>query len=233
MNIAPAPIFYGRQKGRPLCSTNQRLIETLWPKVTIDLPDKAVSLDPSSLFPHSPSQIVLEIGFGGGEHLAHQARISPHTGFIGCEPFLNGVASLLQHMEKNNLQNIRIFKGDARLFIEMLPKASVNQIFLLFPDPWPKARHNKRRFISQDSLNQLARILKPRGSLQLATDHGGYFEWMIDHLSQHPNFQWQNPNPQEWEVEPEVWIQTRYQQKALSQGRSARFLKYLFWPSSC
>ncbi len=224
MNQINTPIFYGRTKGRPLRVTNQRLMETLWPEVKIDLPD--AQLDLTHLFPHTPTKIVLEIGFGGGEHLAHQAALAPDTGYIGCEPFLNGVASLLQHIENNNLQNIRIFKGDARVFLETFPDTSLDHLFLLFPDPWPKARHNKRRFISPENLAKISRVLKPGGILQLATDHADYFDWMVDHMSKCPDFKWLNPDPETWAVEPETWVQTRYQKKALEQGRVGRFLRY-------
>lgn len=225
MNKNNNPIFYGRTKGRPLRTTNQRLMEDLWPDIQINLPENS-SLDLATLFLNSPTQIALEIGFGGGEHLAHQASLNPDMGFIGCEPFLNGVANLLQHVEKNSLKNIRIFKGDARVFLDALPSASLDHVFLLFPDPWPKARHNKRRFISPENLVKLARVLKPGGILQLATDHVDYFEWMVDHLEKCLDFKWLNPNSGEWGQEPHIWTQTRYQKKALTEGREARFLRY-------
>src|SRR5688572_23707735 len=161
---------FGRNRGRSLRSRQQGLMETLLPKITVDL--------------HAPldaayARVALEIGFGAGEHLAALAAHSPQTLCIGCEPFLNGVAKLLVSVEERELGNIRVFTDDARKLADALPEETVDDIYILFPDPWPKLRHQKRRLVNQDTLQRLARIQKPGGRLLLATDHADYATWML------------------------------------------------------
>jgi len=151
--------FYGRRKGRPLRKGQQQLIDTLLPRLAIALPD-AGKLDPKSLFPHKPAQVWLEIGFGGGEHLAEQARANRDVGLIGCEVFLNGIATLLAQVSANALDNVRLYPEDARDLLDALPDGSLDRVFLLFPDPWPKRRHADRRFIRPANLDLLARPMK-------------------------------------------------------------------------
>jgi len=202
----------------------------------------------ASLFPHIPKSshphIFLEIGFGAGEHLAHQAALHPDVGIIGCEPYINGVASLLQKLavgsrqlaEKKEdcklqtancqLSNVRIYQGDARLLIEKLPNHSIDKIFINYPDPWPKARHHKRRLISMEFLDALARVMKPGAELRLATDDEDYGTWMLEHLLSHPAFQWTAKTCDDWLNPWRDWISTRYEQKALKAGRGATYLSF-------
>ncbi len=158
----------------------------------------------------------LEIGFGGGEHLAHQAALHPEIGIIGCEPYINGIAGLLKHIDDHKLHNIRIYSEDARLLMERLPDASLERVFILYPDPWPKARHHKRRLISTEFLNALARVMKPGAELRLATDHADYCAWMLEHLLSHSAFEWTAKICDDWLNPPPDWISTRYEQKALA-----------------
>nr|MDP9196371.1 tRNA (guanine(46)-N(7))-methyltransferase TrmB [Pseudomonadota bacterium] len=153
--------LYGRRQGRPLRPHRKALVQDLLPRLRIDLPPPPGKIDPAALFPPQIKEIWLEIGFGAGEHLAAQAAAHPDTGIIGAEFFMNGVASLLGHMERQGLSNVRIVPGDARPLLDTLPDASISRCFVLFPDPWPKKRHAFRRFIGPENLDRLARILKP------------------------------------------------------------------------
>jgi len=164
-------------------------------------------------------QTWFEIGFGGGEHLAHQAELHPDINFIGAEPFLNGVAKLLALIEEKHLTNIRIHDGDARYLLEALPDASLERIFLLYPDPWPKARHAKRRFVSAETLSHFHRLLKPGGLFLFASDIANYVDWTREHMSVHGGFR--------EEHDPfEDWIQTRYEIKARREGREPAYLTF-------
>jgi len=221
-DLALPPRLYGRRKGRPLRVRKAQLIDELLPRLKISLPSGA-RLAPQVLFkaPLSAST-VLEIGFGGGEHLAAQAKLYPDVCFIGCEPFLNGVASLLDHLDRDGIENVRIFDNDARLILDALIDASLDKCFVLFADPWPKKRHIERRFIGPENLNRLARALKPGGLLRLASDHAKLVEWMRECLKDHDAF-----TPiYESAVPPENWVPTRYQEKALLAGRQPIFMDY-------
>ena len=164
----------------------------------------------------------LEIGFGGGEHLAHQAGLHPDISFIGAEPFVNGVAKLLALIEESNLQNVRIHDGDARDLIEALPDQSFERIYLLYPDPWPKARHNKRRLVSDETLKQLRRILEPDGLFLFASDIDDYVAWTREHVAAHGGFT-EEGDPA---LPFDDWIQTRYEAKANREGRSSAYLTF-------
>ncbi|MBY0406389.1 MAG: tRNA (guanosine(46)-N7)-methyltransferase TrmB [Rickettsiales bacterium] len=170
----------------------------------------------------------LEIGFGGGEHLAHQASLNPHVGLIGCEPYLNGVAGLLKHIDDEHLTNIRIYGDDARLLMAKLPDACLTKAFILYPDPWPKARHKKRRIVNTTLLNELARLIKPGGELRLATDDDDYCTWMLEHTLPHPAFTWQAHEAKDWLTPPSGWITTRYEQKkAIDRGLTPSYLNFI------
>jgi len=218
----PAPSrLYGRRKGRPLHLRKSGLMRELLPKLQIALPEKG-SLNLQLLFPFKPTAVWFEIGFGGGEHLATQAKNNPKTGFIGCEPFVNGIASLLDHIDKNQLTNIRIFPDDARKLIDALPDASVGHCFVLFADPWPKARHAKRRFIGPENLPPLARVLQKDAELRLATDDMQLAAWMTECLATSPFFLLASCGSEP----PADWVQTRYEQKALKAGRKPVYMTY-------
>jgi tRNA (guanine-N7-)-methyltransferase len=217
--------FYGRRKGRPLRKGQLQLIDTLLPRLAIELPETG-KLDPKSLFPCTPAQVWLEIGFGGGEHLAEQARANRAVGLIGCEVFLNGIATLLAQVSAHALDNVRVYPEDARDLLDALPDASLDQVFLLFPDPWPKRRHADRRFIQTSNLDLLARLLKPGAEFRVASDDPTYIGWALAHLVRHSAFAWTALGPADWRVRPPDWPQTRYESKALREGRQPVFLRF-------
>jgi tRNA (guanine-N7-)-methyltransferase len=216
--------LYGRRQGRPLRVGRQHLLDELLPRLTIPLEGVARgSLDPASLFPSS-REVWLEIGFGGGEHLAEQARTNPALGIIGVEPFINGAASLLKIIDAEKMANVRLLMDDARPLIEALAPASIGRAFVLFPDPWPKRRHWKRRIVCRPVLDQLARVLKVGAELRLATDDPDYGEWMLLAVLSHPAFAWTARGPSDWRLRPADQPQTRYESKALAAGRTPLFL---------
>lgn len=169
----------------------------------------------------------LEIGFGAGEHLAWQATAHPEVLLVGAEVYRNGIASLLGQIEARKLTNIRLWPDDARDLIARLADRSVARVFLLFPDPWPKARHAERRFVAPANLASLARILAPGAELRVATDDPTHLAWILDHLPVHPAFRWRNEDPGDWRRHPADWPPTRYEQKAQREGRSPAFLRFV------
>lgn len=222
--LADSPLrSYGRRRGRKLRPGKQSLMESRLPQVKIgieELKNGRTEEDFHLLFPQFSSssvpQFYLEIGFGGGEHLAHQAALHPDRRFIGCEPYINGVGDLLKKIDAQKLTNIRIFNDDARLLIETLPDACLAGVYILYPDPWPKARHHKRRLISTEFLDSLARVMAPGATLQLATDHADYATWMLERLLPHPAFAWTASACGDWLHPPPDWITTKYEQKRLA-----------------
>lgn len=206
--------FYGRRKGRPLRVGRKHLVETLLPKLSVPIDDPV--LDPQSLFSASTKETWLEVGFGNGEHLAWQAAHNPTVGIIGCEPFINGVSVMLQHIEDQNLTNVRIHADDARPLLDLLPDACLSRVFVLFPDPWPKKRHAYRRFIGPRNLNRLARAMAPGSVLRVASDHPDYVTWTLRHLRAKPDFEWLAERADDWRQRPDDWPPTRYEQKALA-----------------
>lgn len=214
--------LYGRRLGRPLSVHQQTLVDTLLPQ--IGLPSGP--LDLAALFPGARA-FALEVGFGGGEHLAAQAHAHPETGFIGCEPFLNGVAKLLTHIEESSLSNVRVHMDDARGVLARLGDRSLARVFLLFPDPWPKLRHHKRRFVQPETLDALARVMKSGAELRIATDHGAYAAWALMHLMRDERFRWTAERSLDWSARGVDWPATRYEQKALQAGRSCVYLRFL------
>ncbi|MEQ9447727.1 MAG: tRNA (guanosine(46)-N7)-methyltransferase TrmB, partial [Rhodospirillaceae bacterium] len=216
--------YYGRRKGKPLKAGRKSLLDELLPKVR--LPKSDGSYDPKSAFAFSPSAVSLEIGFGAGEHLAAQAAANPSEGFIGSEVFLNGVASIIRHIHEQNLTNVRIYDEDVRRLLPVLKDASLKRIFLLFPDPWPKTRHAKRRFVSAEMLGEMARLLTDGGELRVASDHPVYVRWTLRHASQHPDFRWVVEGPEDWRNRPADSVPTRYEEKAHKEGRAPVFLTF-------
>ncbi len=160
------------------------------------------------------------MGFGAGEHLLWQAEHNPATGMIGAEPYISGVAKLLSKIGQSNISNIRLYTGDARDIVDALPDASLGRVFIPFPDPWPKTRHHKRRFVQTDTLDSLARVMKPGAELRFASDDAPYFEWTLERICAHPAFQWQAASSADWLTRPGDWPQTRYEAKEL-HGRPA------------
>jgi tRNA (guanine-N7-)-methyltransferase len=221
--------FYGRRKGKPLKVGRLGLLETLLPRLKLARQESGQSIDLKSILP-GKSDIWLEIGFGGGEHLAAQAAAHPDVGFIGSEVFLNGVAGLLKHLDVNGADNVRIFHDDVRHLLPHLPDASLGRIYLLFPDPWPKTRHAKRRFISPEMLTELGRLLIDGGELRVASDHPIYVRWTLTHATDHPLFHWPAREPGDWRNRPADGYPTRYEEKAVAVGRNPAFLRFIRKP---
>lgn len=217
--------FYGRRTGHRLRPHQVGLVDDLLPKLRVDPESDAVA-DPLGLFPPDTREVWLEIGFGGGEHIYAQAQANPDCGIIGCEPFLNGIAKLLTFIDEAEVDNIRIYPDDARDLIEALPDACIDRAFLLFPDPWPKTRHHKRRFVNAENLDQLARIIKPGGRLRFASDIPDYVHWTLLRVRLHPAFEWLARTPSDWRNRPADWPATRYETKALEAGRTPSYLTF-------
>lgn len=217
------PRSYGRHRGRPLSARQQHLLDTLLPRLRLDL--KAPPPEPLTRAFEAPvGDVWLEIGFGAGEHLAWQAAAHPDVGLIGCEPFVNGVARLVGRIEEAGLANVRLHDGDALAVLDWLPDAALGRVFVLFPDPWPKARHHKRRLLSPATAARLARVMRPGACLRLATDIGDYARISLLALGASGAFEWTAQGPQDWRVRADDWPQTRYEAKALKEGRRPVYL---------
>ena len=215
--------LYGRRAGHKLRQGQAELVEDLLPQLSV--PEGPV--DATSLF-GAPRPLELEIGFGGGEHLAGQAAMRPGTGFIGCEPFLNGVVGALGHIREDGLENVRLYMGDALDVLNRLPDASLERVYLLHPDPWPKARHAKRRFMNAGPINMVARKLKPGGEFRFGTDHPVYVAHaMMVMQQQAANFGWQVATAQDFLTRPADWPETRYERKARRLGHEVWYFRYL------
>jgi tRNA (guanine-N7-)-methyltransferase len=222
----PSRRLYGRRRGRRLRPGRRQLRDSLLPRLAVALP-VAGALDPAALFPQPPPAVWLEIGFGGGEHLAEVAARHPELGFIGCEVYENGIARLVGEIARRGLANIRLFADDARLLLDRLAPASIGRVFILFPDPWPKERHHKRRLVAQETLDRLARIMIPGAELRLATDDPGYLAAMLALLTGRRDFVWLARGPADWRERPPDWPATRYEEKTRAAGRRPAFLRFL------
>jgi tRNA (guanine-N7-)-methyltransferase len=216
-------VLYGRRKGRPLRPGQQKLLDETLPQLRLRLPEGGI--DPARCFDFAAADFWLEIGFGGGEHLAAQAAAHPAIGLFGCEVFENGVVKLLGEVQRRGLRNVRVLVDDARLLVRALPEAAIGRAFILFPDPWPKLRHHKRRFVSTENLSAIARVLKDGAELRLATDDVDYLRWMLERAPVHPDFEWLARRPSDWRLRPADWPPTRYEEKAIAAGRRPAFLR--------
>ena len=210
MDNHPPLRSFGRLKSRPIKPRQAALMDSLLPSIRAPLED----FDPKTLAP-AAREVWLEVGFGGGEHMAAQAARSPDTLIIGAEPFLNGVASALRHVEEAGLRNVRIHDNDVRELMARMPDACLDRVFVLFPDPWPKARHNKRRLIQAETIAELARLLKPGGRLRFATDWADYADWTLERVLAGGQFAWPAGRADDWRVPPADHITTRYEEKRL------------------
>ncbi|RYC09953.1 tRNA (guanosine(46)-N7)-methyltransferase TrmB [Ciceribacter ferrooxidans] len=217
--------FFGRRKGKPLREQQLERMGNLLPALRVDLsapsPEKL-----EDLFPVPVERLRLEIGFGGGEHLVHRATETPSTGFIGVEPFVNSMAKLLAEVESRGLRNIRLYDDDATALLDWLPDASLDQIDLLYPDPWPKKKHWKRRFVSQANLARFHRVLKPGGLFCFASDIDTYVNWTLVHCRDHGGFEWMARNAADWKTPFAGWPGTRYEAKARREGRGSAYLTF-------
>ena len=217
--------FFGRRKGKKLRAGQARLMATSLPVLGVALQSSAPGAL-SALFAHSPGEIRLEIGFGGAEHLIAQAERNPTCGFIGVEPFLNGMAKALAAIEAKGLTNIRLHHGDATDLLAWLPEKSLDRVDLLYPDPWPKRRHRKRRFVSDESLAALARIMPPGAQLRFATDIDDYAGWVLARVLRSRAFAWTAEHPDDWRQPWADWPGTRYEAKAGHEGRRPAYLTF-------
>lgn len=211
---------YGRRRGRKLRPGQSALLEDRLSAREIRPP-----FDLAAAFGAMPARLWLEIGFGGGEHLAHQAAANPDVALIGAEPFVNGVVSALRHVETRGLSNVRLYQGDARDLFGAIPAGALEKIFVLHPDPWPKLRHHKRRLIQNPFLDEAARMLRPGGELRLATDDPPYLVWMLQRVLAHPAFEWTAKGADDWRLIPSDAIETRYGKKSRLEGRPGTCLR--------
>ncbi len=218
--------LYGRRQGHALRSGQAALVDELLPQISIP---ESGPITAETLFGDavgSGRPLELEIGFGSGEHLAGLASMRPDHGFIGCEPFLNGVVGALVHVERLELDNVRIHMGDALEVLERLPDASLDRAYLLHPDPWPKARHAKRRFMNSGPIDLIAAKLKPGCEFRFGTDHPVYCRWAMMVMDQSPHFEWIASTPQDFLVRPDDWPETRYEAKARRLGHEVWYFRY-------
>ena len=217
--------FYGRRKGKTLKPAQARALETAASELKLDLanpaPDQLVEL-----FAHGPEKIIMEIGFGGGEHLAHHALSKPKTGFIGVEPFINSYAKLAARITNESIANIRLYDDDAVQVLDWLPDASLDGIDLFYPDPWPKKKHWKRRFVNEVNLDRFARVLKKGGIFRFASDIDTYVNWTLQHIAARQDFEWTAKCASDWQTPYEGWTRTRYEAKAFREGRTPAYLTF-------
>jgi len=198
-------------------------VAELLPELSLDL---GRPFAPASLFPTPKRALRLEIGFGGGEHLVEAATRESDIGFIGCEPFINGVAKLLAQIERRGLVNIRLFRGDAALALDWLPEESLDRVYLFYPDPWPKRRQRKRRFVSEENLDRLARVMRSGAELRFATDIDDYAAWTLARLRASTRFLWTAQACSDWRTPWDGWMQTKYEGKAIAVGRPPVYLTF-------
>ena len=217
--------FFGRRKGHKLRQHQADLVDNLLPHLALDIAQGAPS-DVREMFDPRAEELRLEIGFGGGEHLAAEAEIHPATGFIGCEPYVNGMAKILAQIEARNIGNIRLLAGDAAELLAWLPKTSLSRIDLLHPDPWPKRRHWKRRFVQDKTIAAMARVLKQGGEFRFVCDIDDYCAWTLSHLSRSPDFVWLAERADDFRKPWDGYTMTRYGKKAAREGRKAAYLRF-------
>ncbi len=219
----PRRTLYGRSRGKALRARQERLLADALPWVEI-APD---ALRRPGLFAFEPRELWLEIGFGSGEHLIDQAKDNRDVGLVGCEPFLNGVAAALTGIEREMLTNVRLRRGDAQALVEAAPEAFFSRVFLLYPDPWPKRRHHKRRVVSQAMIEALARVMRPGGELRFATDIDDYAGWTLRRFLASPDFRWAASRVDDWRIPWPDWRPTRYEAKAHRAGRGSVYLTFV------
>ena len=223
MKKRPHRAFFGRVSGKRLHKGQQALMDRLLPALQVKI-DPGGLVDPEMIFPSRAKRRVLEIGYGGGEHLARQAMENPQNGYVGCEVFTGGIGKILQKIEQNKIQNIKLFCEDAFRLLQALPDACLDDVYLLYPDPWPKMRHNKRRFVSKPTLVELARVIKPGGRFLFATDIEDYANWTLAHILRQSDFSWKiSTEPGFWHIPFAGWQATRYENKARKEGRLKSF----------
>jgi tRNA (guanine-N7-)-methyltransferase len=222
---ARAAAFFGRRKGRPLRTLQAERVADLLPALALPL-DRPAPPRLGSMFPGDPDDVRLEIGFGGGEHFVFRAIESPDAGHIGVEPFLNGMAKALVVTAERQLTNVRFSDADAIRVLDWLPDGSLSRVSLLYPDPWPKKRHWKRRFVGPDTVARLARVIRPGGTFEFASDIESYVDWTLWHVRRDRRFSWTARRPADWLTPFPGWPGTRYEAKALREGRRPAYLTF-------
>lgn len=224
--VRAAGNFFGRRHGKPLRPHQNNLFEDLLPRLKLDL-DTPAPQDVTALFEAPVENVRMEIGFGGGEHLYHESGRNPQSGFIGVEPFVNGMAKMLAALHEKPRTNLRLYDEDATEVLDWLPDNSLSGIDLFYPDPWHKRRHWKRRFVSDENLDRFARLLKPGAKFRFASDIEHYVNWTLQHCRRHPAFEWQAEGPDDWKNAYDGWPGTRYEAKAFREGRVAAYLTFI------
>jgi tRNA (guanine-N7-)-methyltransferase len=218
-------ILYGRRTGKPLSPRRARLMAEALPALALDI-DQPPPADVGGLFPHAPRLVSLEIGFGSGERLVAAALRSPQAGFIGVEAFRAGIAAAVSAIVDHQLGNVRLFAGEAGGLLDWLPPASLASVDLLYPDPWPKRRHWKRRFITDANLDRLARVLPPGATFRFASDSPSYVAWTLAHVMRRADFVWTAECADDWRLPFPEWTPTRYEAKAIRAGRRPTYLAF-------
>jgi tRNA (guanine-N7-)-methyltransferase len=216
---------FGRRKGKTLRTHHRGLMDNELPR--FEIAPEALRDNVYAPFGRTFNELWLEVGFGGGEHLAADAKLHGDVAFIGCEPFQNGVAKLLALIEERGLENVRIYPGDAREIMTALPPQSVSRVNILYPDPWPKLRQKKRRFVSDENIAALGRIMKPGAVLRFATDIDDYSAWALARIMRSRLFDWPAASDREWLSPWDGWTSTRYEQKAIREGRKPVYLTFI------
>lgn len=213
---------FGRTKGKPLSPAQTELMRRVFPSV-----DKASDIaQGKNPYANEAGSYWLEIGFGGAEHLLWQAEKNPQVTLLGVEPFLNGVSKAVKGLSDKSLTNVRLHRGDARDVLEVIPPNSLECVFVLFPDPWPKVRHHKRRIINEAFIEEIYRVLKPEGKFRFASDILHYVDWSLTRIKAHGGFDWPAAQQSDWRERPDDWPSTRYLEKALREGRSGHFFEF-------
>lgn len=221
------PHWYGRRKTHKLRPRRQQLVDDLLPKIRIADLHSSNSINIGEAFDNADAEVRLEIGFGAGEHLLGDAVQNPEINFIGCEPFINGVSALLADLDEHDVTNVRLFDDDARLLLDRMPDASISRIYLLFPDPWPKTRHHRRRFVQRETLDAFARLAKDGAEFVFASDHKGYVAWALAQVLPHSDWTWTARRPDDWRNPPEGWVETRYEAKGKRKGDYPAYLTFI------
>jgi tRNA (guanine-N7-)-methyltransferase len=216
--------FFGRRRGKQLRAGRAGVVAEALPRLAVD--PEALPADLTALFEAPVSEVRLEIGFGGAEHLLHRAQERPDAGFIGVEPFVDGMAKGVAGVERLGLKNVRLFADDAVLLLDVLPEASLSGVDLLYPDPWPKTRHWKRRFVSDRNLARLARVMRAGALFRFASDIESYVAWTLAHVRRSPDFEWTAERAAHWRAPWPGWPGTRYEAKAIREGRRGTYLTF-------
>lgn len=223
--------LWGRRKGKPLSARRLALMERWLPALVVNVEEPPPGRL-GDLFPVPVAAVCLEIGFGGGEHLIHEAQSRPGIGIIGIEPFVNGLAKAVVAIVDLGIDNIRLFDGDATVLLDWLPSGSLERVDLLYPDPWPKKRHWKRRFVNEENLDRLARVLAPGSSFRFVSDSDSYVAWTLRQCLAGPDFEWTAERADDWRKPFPDWPGTRYEAKALAAGRRPSYLEFRRTPPS-